>query len=95
MQFYLPLKIAISCKKNQPPKIDLPEYYSETFKNFPGQKKKKIESTYAKTMTTKSSQFQGSRRKVNSPTQKPLARIFMSDSKVDSPVKVYLKERIS
>lgn len=56
---------------------------------------KKIESTYAKTMTIKSSQFQGSRRKVNSPTQKPLARILMSDSKVYIPVKVYLKKTIS
>lgn len=51
---------------------------------------KNTECTYAKTMTTKSSQFQGSRRKVNSPTQKPLARIFTSDSKVYIPVKVYL-----
>lgn len=54
----------------------------------------KTESTYAKTMTIKSSQFQGSRRKVNSPTQKPLARIFTSDSKVYIPVKVYLGTRI-
>ncbi|TNN29314.1 hypothetical protein EYF80_060537 [Liparis tanakae] len=33
-------------------------------------------------ITLKSSQFHGSRRNVNLPTQKPLARIFMSDSKV-------------
>lgn len=52
------------------------------------------ECTYAKTMTTKSSQFHGSRRKVNSPTQKPLARILTSDSKVYIPVKVYLDTRI-
>lgn len=45
-------------------------------------------------MTTKSSQFHGSRRKVNSPTQKPLARILTSDSKVYIPVKVYLDTRI-
>lgn len=45
-------------------------------------------------MTIKSSQFHGSRRKVNSPTQKPLARIFISDSKVYIPVKVYLDTRI-
>lgn len=74
-------------------KLFLLEYCSETSINFPVQKKKN-ESTYAKTMTIKSSQFQGSRRKVNSPTQKPLARIFMSDSKVYIPVKVYLKKII-
>lgn len=51
-------------------------------------------NTYAKTMTMKSSQFHGSRRKVNSPTQNPLARIFTSDSKVYIPVKVYLGKRV-
>lgn len=38
--------------------------------------------THAMTMTLKSSQFQGSRRKVKGPTQNPLASILMSDSKV-------------
>lgn len=38
--------------------------------------------THAMTMTLKSSQFQGSLRKVKGPTQKPLARIFMRDSNV-------------
>lgn len=42
-------------------------------------------------MTLKSSQFHGSRRKVKPSKQKPLARIFISDSKVYIPVKVYLK----
>lgn len=64
---------------------------SEIFMN---QAFQKTENTYAKTMTTKSSQFHGSRRKVNSPIQKPLARIFTSDSKVYIPVKVYLDTRI-
>lgn len=41
-------------------------------------------------MTVKSSQFHGSRRKVKSSKQKPLAIIFISDSKVYIPVKVYL-----
>ncbi len=41
-------------------------------------------------ITLKSSQFHGSRRKVNFPTQKPRARIFMRDSKVYIPVNVYL-----
>lgn len=40
------------------------------------------QDTYAMRMTLKSSQFHGSRRKVNFPTQKPLARIFMRDSNV-------------
>lgn len=46
--------------------------------------------TYAMTMTQKSSQFHGSLRKVNLPTQKPRARILISDSNVYIPVKVYL-----
>lgn len=41
-------------------------------------------------ITLKSSQFQGSLRKVNGPMQNPLARIFIIDSKVYMPVKVYL-----
>lgn len=41
-------------------------------------------------MTLKSSQFQGSLRKVKGPTQKPRARIFIRDSKVYIPVNVYL-----
>lgn len=45
-------------------------------------------------MTVKSSQFHGSRRKVKSSKQKPLAIIFMSDSNVYIPVKVYLERRI-
>lgn len=47
--------------------------------------------TYANVMTVKSSQFHGSRRKVKSSKQKPLAIIFISDSKVYIPVKVYLR----
>lgn len=65
---------------------------SEIFMSVPFEKTEC--STYAKTMTIKSSQFHGSRRKVNSPTQKPLARIFIRDSKVYIPVKVYLDTRI-
>lgn len=38
--------------------------------------------TYAMTMTLKSSQFQGSLKKVNGTTQNPRANIFMADSKV-------------
>lgn len=40
------------------------------------------EATHAILMTMKSSQFQGSLRKVNCPTQKPLDRIFMVASNV-------------
>lgn len=40
------------------------------------------EATHAILMTMKSSQFQGSFRKVNFPTQKPLDRIFMVASNV-------------
>ena len=39
-------------------------------------------STHAMVITLKSSQFQGSLRKVNSPTQKPRAKIFTRDSNV-------------
>lgn len=38
--------------------------------------------THAMTMTLKSSQFQGSLKKVNGTTQNPLANIFIADSKV-------------
>lgn len=38
--------------------------------------------TYAMTITLKSSQFHGSRRKVNACRQKPRARILTRDSKV-------------
>lgn len=48
--------------------------------------------TYAMTITQKSNQFHGSLRKVNRPTQKPLARILMRDSKVYIPVNVYLRQ---
>jgi len=54
-------------------------------------KKKQKTKTYAKVMTVKSSQFHGSRRKVKSSKQKPLAIIFISDSNVYIPVKVYLE----
>lgn len=42
----------------------------------------KRRATYAITITLKSSQFHGSRRKVNSVMQNPLANIFINDSKV-------------
>ena len=48
--------------------------------------------TYAMTITQKSNQFHGSLRKVNRPTQKPLARILMRDSKVYIPVNVHLRQ---
>lgn len=51
---------------------------------------KKEWKTYANVMTVKSSQFQGSRRKVKPSIQKPLAIIFIRDSKVYIPVNVYL-----
>lgn len=38
--------------------------------------------TYAMEITLKSSQFHGSLKKVNGPTQNPLANIFIMDSKV-------------
>lgn len=48
------------------------------------------EATHAILMTMKSSQFQGSFRKVNFPTQKPLDRIFMVASNVQMNVNTYL-----
>lgn len=90
-------RVSFKCKLYMQEKSDSKAYsywntvLSMILMSFPFQKTK---CTYAKTMTTKSSQFHGSRRKVNSPTQKPLARILTSDSKVYIPVKVYLDTRI-
>lgn len=88
-----PLNATFTYRKSQTPKAC--SYWTTVLSviltSLPFQK---TECTYAKTMTTKSSQFHGSRRKVNSPTQKPLARILTSDSKVYIPVKVYLDTRI-
>lgn len=53
---------------------------------------RKKSKTYANVMTVKSSQFQGSRRKVKPSMQKPLAIIFISDSNVYMPVNVYLEK---
>lgn len=65
-------------------------YRSQNIVSFEASKK----GTYANVMTVKSSQFHGSRRKVKSSKQKPLAIIFISDSKVYIPVKVYLETSI-
>lgn len=47
-----------------------------------GTGRRREQGTYAMTITLKSSQFHGSRRKVNACRQKPRARILTRDSKV-------------